>query len=277
MSVDNDLPGVASGGAAMADYGMLAARTSTTVDAAQQTGESFCFPIPPAPHCSEATARWSDWLVFTAPGAVANGTHGSFTAQVAISGQLAAAISSQWSFVNVSSDYTAIVKVDGIVLEQIGASCIAIPGMGCIPVALQSYFGDPPAATMPPSPFGTFSLGPYDFTYSQPFEIEVELRVEALLDATAQSSGVSSASADLNNTLVWVGVVQMFDGPGGTGSAVPLAAARVSPASGADWLETVALPEPGGRLLAVAALGVLVGLRAVRHASVFGEPRGGSK
>ena len=84
----NGLTGLHSDGAASADYGVLSARTTTSVDAGAWTSGSFCL----APHCSDAEAFWSDRLVFSSPGLVPNGTPGSFTAQVTISGALAATI-----------------------------------------------------------------------------------------------------------------------------------------------------------------------------------------
>lgn len=266
--VTNGPPGVTSNGSTTVNYGTLAVQTGTTVDAAQQTGESFCLP----PHCSDAEGWWADRLVFTAPGVVANGTDGSFTAQLTISGQLDSTISSSWSFVTVASEYVAIVELDGVLLEQIGANCIAIPGMSCFPVTLQIYYPGP-VTTTPPSPFGTFTLGPYDFTYGQPFDIEVRLRTDALLDATLQTTGVSSASADLGSTLVWAAVLEMFDGPGGTGTSIPLGSALVFPASGADWLQTVAVPEPDRRLLLAGAFLTLAGLRIVPRRFATGRVR----
>jgi hypothetical protein len=59
---------------------------------------------------------------------------------------------------------------------------------------------------------------------------------------------------DLANGLVFDGVLQLFDGPGGTGGGVPLASALVSPTSGVDWLKTVPVPEPPRRLLLVLAV-----------------------
>jgi hypothetical protein len=264
----NSLPGVSSDGAASASYGTLSARTQTAVNAAQQSGESFCFPLPPAPSCSEAETWWADRLVFAAPGVVPTGTPGSFTARITISpsGQLAASKPSDvaWTFVTVEADYQAAVSVDGILLETVAASCIAIPGMSCIPVPLQVYFGDPPQQKDPPGPFGTFDLGPYDFTWGQPFVFEVRLLAHTSMNSEDQTSGQASASADLEDTLVWSGVLSLFDAPGGGGSAVPLGAALVSPASGVGWLGNVAVPEPDGRLLAAAALGTLAALRRGR-------------
>ena len=82
----NGLTGLISDGAASADYGVLRASTATSVDAGAWTSGSFCL----APHCSDAEAFWSDRVVFSSPGLVPNGTTGSFTAQVTISGALAA-------------------------------------------------------------------------------------------------------------------------------------------------------------------------------------------
>jgi hypothetical protein len=251
----NGLTGLHSDGAAGADYGVLSARSTTTVDAGAWTSGSFCL----APHCSHAEAFWSDRLLLSAPGLVANGTPGSFTAQVMISGALAATIASSWQPVSVGALYDAQVEVDGVLWERITSNCMAIPipGFDCIPASLQVYFGDPPSSTPPPAPFGTFLLGPYDFVWGEPFDFELRLRAEALVDLVSapQPSGVSSADADLGNSLVFDGVLQLFDGPGGTGSGVPLGAALVSPASGVDWLKTVPLPEPPrGLQLALAVL-----------------------
>jgi hypothetical protein len=156
-------------------------------------------------------------------------------------------------------------QVDGDLLETVAASCIAIPGMSCIPVPLQVYFGDPPQQKDPPGPYGTFELGPYDFTWGQPFDFEVRLLARTSMNAEGQTSGLASATADLEDTLAWRGVVALFDGPGGSGSSIPLGAARVAPASGVGWLGTVAVPEPDGRLLAAAALGTLAALGARRR------------
>jgi hypothetical protein len=250
----NGLTGLQSDGAASADYGFLSARTTTSVDAGAWTSGSFCL----APHCSDAEAFWSDRLLFSAPGLVANGTPGSFTAQVTISGALAATIASSWQPVSVGALYDAQVEVDGVLWERIAASCMAIPipGLDCVPGSLQVYFGDPPSSTPLPAPFGTFLLGPYDFVWGEAFDFELRLHTEAVVDlvSAAQPSGVSSAVTDLANGLVFDGVLQLFDGPGGTGGGVPLASALVSPTSGVDWLKTVPVPEPPRRLLLVLAV-----------------------
>jgi hypothetical protein len=259
------LPGVTSSGSASADYGTLAVRTSTSVNAAQDTGGSFCI----APHCSEAEAYWSDRLVFRAPGHAANGTPGSFRASLSITGDLDANLSNGWSFVSVASQYEATVEIDGDLLEQIGANCIDPPGgTNCFPAVVHVLY-DPltnKTCNQPPcDPFTSFDLGPYDFTWGEPFTVEVRVRADALLDAAAQTSGTSSATADLDNTVVFVGVDALYTGPDGTGGQVPLGAATVSVASGVDWLQTVPVPEPTGCAASAGALAVAAGLARVRR------------
>jgi hypothetical protein len=253
-SATDTLPGVTSSGAASADYGTLSIRTTTSVNAAQDTGGSFCL----VPHCSEAEAFWSDRLVFRAPGHAANGTPGSFTATLAISGALAANLSSSWSFVTVASQYQATVEIDGDLLEQIGANCIDPPGgLSCFPAVVHVLYDpltDKTCDQPPCDPFTNFALGPYDFTWGQPFTVEVRVRADAILDAAAQTSGTSSANANLDNTVVFVGVNALYAGPDGAGGQVPLGAATVSPASGVDWIQTVPVPEPAGWLAAAVAL-----------------------
>ncbi|MCI0636777.1 MAG: hypothetical protein L0206_23100, partial [Actinobacteria bacterium] len=261
-SASNALPGVTSTGSATADYGALTLRTTTTVNASQQTGASFCLP----PHCSDAEAWWADRLVFRAPGHVANGSPGSFTATLRIMGDLHATLSNGWSFVTVASVYQASVEIDHALWEQIGANCIDVPGpMNCFPVTLQVYYGNPPASTMHPDPFGSFAVGPYDFTWGETFDVEVRVRGDALLDSAAQNSGTSSADADLRNGVVFVGVDALFAGAGGTGGQVPLGSATVSVASGVDWLKTVPVPEPRGSATSAGALALVAGLARVRR------------
>lgn len=262
-SASDTLPGVTSNGAASADYGTLSVRTATTVNAAQDTGGSFCI----APHCSEAEAFWSDRLVFRAPGHAANGTTGSFTATLAISGDLDANRSNGWSVVTVASQYEATVEIDGDLLEQIGANCIDPGVTNCFPAVVHVLY-DPltnKTCNQPPcDPFTGFDLGPYDFTWGEPFTVEVRVRADALLDAAAQTTGTSSASANLANTIVFVGVDALFAGADGTGGQVPLGAATVSLESGVDWIQTVPVPEPAGWLAAPVALTLAAALGRAR-------------
>jgi hypothetical protein len=267
-SASNALPGVTSSGSASADYGELSLGTATTVNAAQQTGEKFCL----VPHCSAAEVWWADRLVLSAPGVVANGQTGSFTATLSITGELAATLSSSWDFVTVASEYVASVEIDGALWEQIGANCIDTPFTSCFPVVVQAHYGDPPVSKTPTVPFGSFALGPYDFTWGEPFDVEVRVRGDAILQAEGQTSGTSSASADLGNTVVFVGVDALFAGPGGTGGQVPLGAATVWPASGVDWLETVPVPEPGGSAAGAGALALAAALAGVRRRSAPAPP-----
>jgi hypothetical protein len=261
-SASNSLPGVTSNGAASADYGTLALQTATTVNAAQD-GAGFC----PLPHCSEAEAFWSDRLVFRAPGHAANGSPGSFTATLAISGDLDA--NNGWGFVNVSSHYQANVEIDGDLYEEIFAHCIDPPaGLSCVPVVIQTLY-DPlidKTCNQPPcDPFTSFELGPYDFTWGEPLDVAVRVSAGAFLDAATQTTGTSSASADLGNTVVFVGVDALFAGADGTGGQVPLGAATVSLASGVDWTQTVPVPEPGGSLAGAGALALAAALATVRR------------
>jgi len=192
----------------------------------------FCRQLPSV---RKREAWWADRLVFAAPEVITNGTPGSFTAEIAISGQLAATLSFQWGFVTVESDYQALVMLDGTVIEEIAVSCIALPiaGMDCIPVPSQIYFRNPPRSKTPPmSGFGVFQLGPYDFTWGQPFDLELGLRAPTSFDSTAQTSGTSSAIGTLGNTLVWSGVVQRFDNAAALGPPFPLRVRRFTGARG---------------------------------------------
>jgi hypothetical protein len=165
----------------------------------------------------------------------------------------------------VASDYEATVEIDGDLHEQIFANCIDPQGgQNCIPVVVQVLY-DPLINKMPSNPFGSFELGPYDFTWGEAFDVEVRVRADALLNAAAQTSGTSSASADLDNTVVFVGVDALFAGAGGTGGQVPLGAATVSIASGVDWIQTVPVPEPSGSLAGAGALALAAALATVRR------------
>jgi len=64
----------------------------------------------------------------------------------------------------------------------------------------------------PSAPFGTFDLGPYDFTYGEPFDLRVFAEIKVFVDKRGNTTGVASATI----------------------------------ASGGDWLGSV--PEPAGIL-----------------------------
>ena len=246
------VPGLLHDGMVEVNYGVIRGRTKTVIDAATMLGIGpFCAPAP----CSAFKGSWSDTLTLTDPN-VANGSTGSFAPQLVVSGSLDAFVPTGWAsylgtFVNAS--WGASVFVDGQVRDVLAVNCTGGAGMPCSFSTARNYY--PPGggfqASPLPSPFGTFVLGPYDFIWGQPFDIEVRLGGGTSVNRGINQTGMPSALSALPNAMHWGGLAGVFYEGSGAGGEVPLGELTVSSASGVDWFPA---PEPNGAAAALAAL-----------------------
>ncbi len=268
----NSVPGASGSGNATVDYGAVALDTSIDADFSLQEFAFLCFPG----HCASAVGSWSDVLVFRAPGHVADGSAGSFTAQIEIPAQLAANASDTW-LAPVLARLIVFVDPSGNQFEEIVVTCIAdaVEANPCALSTGQTLFSDSVGFVFkapPPTGMGSFQLGPFDFTYGEPFVFEVQVVIEGGISLNAQTAGVASATTDLGDGLTWTAVLELFDQPGGAGESIPLGEALVSPSSQVDWLKTVPLPEPDtARSLGTAFL-ALAALRRGKRTRKHGDP-----
>jgi hypothetical protein len=236
---------------ARVDYGSAQLQSSTVLDASV-VAASLCAPAP----CGSAGGRWADRVTLHAPGLVADGTPGSFTARFATAGQLAATIPS-WTFPSiVIASYGFGVTIDGTQRERLFASCIAVAGGPCSlakNLTLYPSAGGNVAKPLPAA-FGTFQLGPYDFVWGQPFDLEVLVAANTSANRQVNHTGFPSALSDVS-AATWLGGLVLYPAPAGAGEFVALRRSMATVASGAAWF---GLPEPedaaSSALLALALL-----------------------
>lgn len=274
------------GGASSNAQATLSAEGSVTVDlgsallhaaSGYQPGgapvyATWCTPASGA--CIALRAEWSDTLVLHSPDA-ADGTTGSFTAALAVHGALAANLPAGWSSYAgtlVRSTWGASVFVDGVVRDTLVVTCHGSLAGSCVPSGARNYY--PPGGgyeVIPlPAGFGSFELGPYDFTWGLPFRIEVWISATTAVDREGNLTGAPSASTDVASATF--GVSSLHGASAGGGDPLPVGTARAGAASGSDWFG-VPLPEPalGGQAaagaLALAALGRCRRARRARAAA----------
>jgi hypothetical protein len=245
--------GLLHSGTGNVDFGLGSAQNETVVDAATIFQGGFCFPGP----CGSTTVRWLDTATFHAPG-VAAGAPGSFTAQLPTLGSLEAFVPNDWpnyAGTVILASYSILVYVDGILREAIQPSCTALPDAACVEAGkVRRYYPDPdnPSSfqlTALPSLFPVIPLGPYDFTFGEPLEIEVVAVANTSVHRGFNATGEPRARAVLFTS--WGGLTSVTDGPGGTGDPVPIEDVYVDTASGDSWVRT---PEPGSPAGAAAAI-----------------------
>jgi hypothetical protein len=262
--VNTTEPGLEHSGTGNVDFGLGSARNEIGVDAtAFQDG--FCFPGP----CGSTTVRWLDALTFHAPGIVAGST-GSFTAQLPTLGTLEAFVPSPpWTYggTAIFSSYSVMVNVDGVLRDVVQPSCTAVPDDPCFETGKsRRYYPDPsnPSSfqvTALPSLFPVIPLGPYDFTFGEPFEIEVVVVANTSVHKGINTTGEPSARAVI--FFSWGGLTAVTDGPAGTGDPIAIEDVYVETRSGDHWVRT---PEPASTaIVAAAALGPLAFVARARR------------
>jgi hypothetical protein len=275
------------GGAQTNGTSTLTAAGSASVDfgSAALHGESAYAPgglvlygtwcSPGAGACSAVTTEWIDTLVLRSPDAP-DGTTGSFTVELAVDGALDAFLPTGWTSylgTQVRSSWSTSVWVDGAVRDVLTVSCFGALDLACSPFGVRNYY--PPGGGYESTPlaaaFGSFSLGPYDFTWGQPFTIDVLIGTSTAVNRTSNTTGNPNASADVTSASLTL--LSLYDASAGGGNPLPVVNARASAASGSAWLG-VTLPEatPGAGA-AVAAL-MLAALARRRCGPTRRGPRG---
>lgn len=251
--------GLTHNGITNVDYGLATAESTIVVDAGTLVGSPICSPAP----CASSSAIWSDTATLRATG-VADGMPGSLTARILRLGNLAAEVPADWvSYVGtlVQSDYGILVFVNGVLRDRVAPICVATPNDVCTRIGLtRSYYpeGSMTAETTPIGFDDPIPLGPYDFTFGQPFQLEVRVSAHTIVNKGGNATGTPQARSVVFAS--WGGLVEVHDAAGLGGNSIPLADVSASLASGRDWVRA---PEPdpfGGAAAAAAALGA----RAVR-------------
>lgn len=217
---------------------------------------------PSAGACSVVDAEWIDTISFHSPDAQ-DGTPGSFTARLAVDGALAAFLPGGWSSylgTQVRASWFASVWIDGTLRDTLLVNCFGALAVACSPSGVRNYY--PPVGGSESTPIGVasgdFALGPYDFTWGQPFTIDVRLETTTVVNRAGNTTGSPAADAELTSASLTL--VSLHDAGGGGGDPVPVADATASAASGSGWLG-VTLPEPAPGAQAAAAAFALGALR----------------
>jgi hypothetical protein len=254
--------GLTHNGITNVGYGSGSVESTTVVDAATLIGTPLCSPAP----CAASTAIWSDTAKISAVG-IADGTPGSLTAQILRLGNLTADVPHGWityAGTNIAADYGVRVYVNGALRDRVAPICVATPDQLCTRIGLQrSYY---PEGSQTPSITSIgfddpIPLGPYDFSFGQPLQLEVQLSAHTTVNRGVNNTGTPQAHAVLFAS--WGGWVEVHDAAGMGGSPIPLGSVVSSVASGRDWVRA---PEPERAAAGAAAATALVLLAARRLA-----------
>lgn len=263
-SVANGASTLSAEGSASVDYGSAALHGASgyAPDGLIASG-TWCSPSAGA--CSAVDAQWIDTIALRSPEA-ADGTTGSFAARLTADGALAAFLPEGWSSylgTQVRASWSASVWIDGTVRDTLLVNCFGALGMPCAPSGVRTHY--PAGGGFETTPvgvaFGEFPIGPYDFTWGQPFTIDVRLQTTTAVNRASNTTGSPAADAEL--TSASLSVSTLHDAGGGGGDPVAVAGATASAASGSAWLG-VALPEPAAGAGAAAAALVLTALSVLR-------------
>jgi hypothetical protein len=251
-SATNGISTLAAEGAASVDYGVALLRAASGyAPGGELLYAPWCTPASGA--CTAVDAQWIDRIAFRSDEA-ADGTHGSFTARLTIDGTLAAVLPPDWNYFDtqVRSSWLVTVWIDDALRDRLVVNCYGVVEMACSPSGVRSYF--PPGGGQTNTPIaggsGELELGPYDFTWGEPFTIDVRLQATTVVNRASNATGSPEAEAELAN--VTMRLVSLYDAGGGAGN--PVAIARAAALSLRPWLG-VPLPEPAsGASVAAAAL-----------------------
>ncbi len=178
-------------------------------------------------------ASWTDTFTITPSNPNLDFTEGTFVFSILLSGSLAAS-SGGATESNTRAQYSLFVDA---------GTCI----MGCDfrVDGEQADFGSLGGGVVASGdPIGPFTSTPVPFLFGVPIDLTVAL--SAFAQAVAGLEAVSStADANLSNTLVWGGFVEVRDA-----SANLVTGYGVSSDSSVDWSQPVAVPEPASVLQA---------------------------
>ncbi|MEB2346187.1 MAG: hypothetical protein OZ948_15785 [Deltaproteobacteria bacterium] len=216
--------------------------------------------------CTALRGEWADTLTLHSPDAT-DGTTGSFTVELDVAGSLAAFLPEGWSSyagTTVRSTWGATVWVDGALRDTLVINCYGALGLACTPSGVRNYY--PPAGgyeVIPqPSGFGSFELGPYDFTWGQPFAIDVLITANTAVNRQSNTTGDPSAGTDL--TSATLAVLALYDASAGGGNPVLVDTANATAASGSGWFG-VPVPEATVGAQMVASVLALAAIRRCRR------------
>lgn len=244
-------------GSVTVDYGRADVFNEIERMLSMQAGFGFCSPAP----CGLSRGQWLDAITITAPG-IANGTTGSFRATLVVDAALEAYVPPGWYFpsATVYGGYGVFVSIDGVLRDRITPSCYAAITPPCTTASTSrihyptGYPTTPQQVTPLGGLSGTFDIGPYDFVFGQPFELDVQATVN-----TSLARGINEFGDPYTNgvlSLEWGGVVEVHDAAGLGGNGIAPSVVQIATASGVDWVRA---PEPGGltpaALVALGAFG----------------------
>jgi hypothetical protein len=215
-----------------ADYGILHARGQMDV---LTTGSLTTQSIDSG---SSASAAWHDMLTITAPGR--SGMPGSFRPVIRVSGSLAASAAGS------DPPFSSFAEASAI-----AGFFSSVPGAGRSQqrsILCHADAGDSVCAPSGDS-FGIWTLDPVPFQFASSFAIDVSADAGVFLRTV--EGGTAHASADLGNSVEWLGISGVADSNG-----LPVVGYSVTAQSGFDYV-----PEPETPWLAAVVVLALARLR----------------
>jgi hypothetical protein len=156
------------------------------------------------------------------------------------------------------------VWIDDVVRDTLVMNCFGTLAGACTPAGVRNYYppGGGYVSTPVPVAFGTFALGPYDFTWGQPFKIDVLISANTAVSRAGNTTGSPAASAELGAAML--ALTDLYGASAGGGIPLDGATATASAASGSAWLG-VALPEPASDAAGALAAAALAAARTRRR------------
>ncbi len=224
-------------------YGESANSPDGSSDASGSVGFGWARSLATASHSAPAEANggssastqslFRDDLTITAPGATGGG---SVIFRIDVSGGLAAATAAETSSMSADADWSTFARASTAPAEagRIAEGHLFKSQSGVFPTG--DLMG------------GVYEWGPIPFTFGVPFEITIAMNAEVDVNRCC------SATANFESS--WEGVVEIRDGEG---MLVP--DFSISSGSGANYGESIPVPEPAVGALALASL-MAIGLVA---------------
>jgi hypothetical protein len=182
-----------------------------------------------------ANAGWTDQITFAAPGRA--GTTGYYRPQLGVTGVFdgqAGGVDDPFVSMATSAFVVSVgvsTPLPGRTQQRFGG-CQAIASSGNCDV-----YGDP---------LGSWLLDPVPFVFGTLFTLDVTASASA--GGRSVEGGAFRASADLGDTIEWLGIAEVTDANG-----APITGYTLSAVSGFDYAAGV-VPEPGTALLLAAGL-----------------------
>lgn len=213
---------------------------------------------------SYATARWDDSLTINA-GSILNGSKGYVTAQINVSGSYSG-LTGLPTAVD-SAEHFEQVKILGTGIDATSTSS----AYGCGGWSLCDY--EDVATWGVNSSFHNIPVVialkiPVTFGYVTNLTYVLDLTDLAWTHSLIGGTGISAvAFADYAHTMAWGGITGVYDASGAL-----LSSFTISSASGFNYLNAVAVPEPEGFALLLAGLGLLTVVATLSEKRLTGGP-----